>query len=74
MFYSHQAMFPNMQPTKEQSLVEWEGKKLRITWYDGTFTDFYAQTKIHWLSMLRFALMDKQPTGYKKKKMDKKQQ
>ena len=68
MFYSHQAMFPNMQPTKEQSKVEWEGKKLRVNWIDGSFTDFPAQDKLHWLSMLRFAHMGKQPTGYVKNK------
>ena len=66
MFYSHQAMFPNMQPTKEQSKVEWEGKKLRIKWHDGSFTDFRAQNQIHWLSMLRFANMENQSYGRKK--------
>lgn len=68
MFYKTQTMFPNMNPTKEQSTIEWKGKKLRINWSDGTFTDFPAKNQIHWLSMLRFAHMDKQPTGYTKKK------
>ena len=68
MFYTHQAFFPNMQPTKEQSQVEWEGKKLRVNWHDGSFTDFPAQNQIHWLSMLRFAHMENQLAGKNKKR------
>lgn len=40
---------------------EWRGKKLRINWGDGTYTDFPAKSAGHWERLKAFAEEKQQP-------------
>jgi len=68
MFYRTQAFFPNMKPRLDQKGLEWQGKKIRIRWLDGSFTDYPALGLEHWLSLLRFTNKECLTGGGHKKK------